>query len=314
MEFLRVIKPGFLTSVQDLGRQGFASTGVSEAGAADAYSLRIGNMLVGNPEGAAGLEMTLVGGTFEVLSDAVIAVTGSDFAPALDGRAMPSWESLLVEAGHVLSFGATRFGARCYLCVSGGIDVPEIMKSRSTHLLTKIGGLDGRALRENDFLHTFQRNHKDRELVGRKTPGEAIPLYSSSCILRVILGPDDDYFKKESIETFLSSYYVITESSDRVGLRLDGALLEHSRGADIPSEGVTTGAIQVPANGLPIILFVERPTTGGYPTIASVISADLHRVGQARPRDTIRFQSVSVEEAVELLKAQEGLIKAQKPS
>src|SRR3972149_4622446 len=218
MRFLNVVKPGFLTSIQGLRRKGFAGSGVSEAGAADAYSLRIGNLLVGNPEGAAGLEMTLVGGTFEVLSGAVIAVTGSDFAPALDGRAIPLWESLLVKAGDVLSFGATQSGARCYLCVSGGIDVPEIMKSRSTHLLTKIGGLDGRALREKDFLPTFQRNQKDRGLVGRKTPGEAIPLYSSSCILRVILGPEDDYFEKESIETFLSSRYLVTESSDRIGL------------------------------------------------------------------------------------------------
>ncbi len=308
MNFLRVIKPGFLTSVQDLGRRGFAGEGVSEAGAADSYSLRLGNLLVGNPQNAAGLEMTLVGGKFEIQASTLISITGSDFQPKLGGKEIPMWEAIAVKEGEILSFDATRSGARCYLCVAGGIDVPTLMGSRSTHLLTKLGGLDGRPLRGGDVLHSFEPPPGFEAMAGKKVCDLVMPKYEPAVTLRVILGPEDDHFVKESIDTFLSSEYTVSESSDRVGVRLLGSELRHLHGADILSEGVSVGAVQVPASGQPIILFVERPTTGGYAKIATVIGADLHQVGQLKPRDRIRFQQVSLEEAVELLHTQEKLL------
>ncbi len=305
MECLRVVTPGFQTTVQDLGRYGYAHLGVSASGAADALSLRLGNLLVGNAEDAAALEMTLVGGTFEFQGNVLVALTGSDFGPALDGVPLPLWASIEVKAGHRVSCGATKSGARCYLCVSGGIRVPPVLGSVSTHLVTGMGGHMGRALKKGDQLELGSPTAGPRR--SRRLADDVL-LRLKKEVIRLTAGPQADRYSREALEVLVSSAYLVTEESDRMGIRLRGnPILGHERG-NMLTEGVSLGAIQVPHDGQPIILFVEHQTTGGYPKIANVISADMHVIGQLRPRDIVHFEFVSLQHALELLEEQENLI------
>ena len=291
---IRVIESGYQSTVQDLGRPGHAHLGVSACGAADPLALRLGNWLVGNQEGVAGVEMTLLGGTFSLPAAAVIAVTGSDFSPALDGRPVPLWTSVEVRAGQTLAVGATRGGARCTLCVRGGIGVVPVLGSGSTHLTAALGGLQGRALRRGDMLPVQETQPArgprgfDREAASRQMARKE---------LRVVAGAQWEWFSREARAALLSAVYRVSEDSSRMGLRLGGrALRARERGAMV-TEGVSLGALQVPGDGQPILSFVEHQTTGGYPQIACVIAADLHRVGQLRPRDEVRFVGVTLAEA-----------------
>lgn len=306
MPRILVHSPGFLTTVQDLGRYGYAHVGVSASGAADAVSLRLGNLLVGNPETSAGLEMTLVGGVFEFESDAFVAITGSDFEPRLNGAAVPLWTSFAVRAGDRLAFGAAKSGARCYLCVEGGIDCPLVFGSASTHLLTSLGGLEGRAMKKGDIIQTHRGFAQRR--VSQKIKPEVVGMLSQAGPLRITRGPQGDWFSGDAYTVLSSSSYTVSENSNRMGLRLLGPELKRTIDRELLTEGVSLGAIQVPQNGQPIILFVEHQTTGGYPKIANVISADMHRVGQLRPREEVRFDFVSIDAALDLLRQQELLI------
>ncbi|HEV7218743.1 MAG TPA: biotin-dependent carboxyltransferase family protein [Terriglobales bacterium] len=310
MTVIHVQAPGLLTTVQDLGREGFGSMGVSASGAADAISLRIGNRLVGNAESAAGLEMTLLGGSFLFPEGAVVALTGSDFGASLDGAPVEQWTSVNVRAGQALSLGPTRSGARCYLCVRGGISVKPFLGSASTHLLSGLGGFDGRALRKGDLLDVGVTNAESDTASFRKVAltAEALERLSPRKILRVTPGPQSDWFPESSQRVFYTSAYRVTEESNRMGLRLEGERIPARSGGEMLTEGVSLGAIQVPNGGEPIVLFVEQQTTGGYPKIANVISADLSNVGQLRPRDEIRFEKVGWEVARSLLKEMEDLL------
>jgi biotin-dependent carboxylase-like uncharacterized protein len=283
--------------------------GVSASGAADALSLRLGNLLVGNPETAAGLEMTLVGGAFEFQSDAFVAITGSDFEPRLNGASVPLWTSFAVRGGDRLEFGATKSGARCYLCIQGGIDCPLVFGSASTHLLTSLGGLDGRALKKGDVLQTHRG--ASQHSASQKIKPEVITMIFRHSLLRITPGPQADWFSQETHALLSSSSYTVSEDSNRMGLRLLGPELKRTIDRELLTEGVSLGAIQVPQSGQPIILFVEHQTTGGYPKIANVISADMHCVGQLRPRDEVRFEFVSIDAAIDLLRQQELLISPQ---
>jgi antagonist of KipI len=303
MRVIQVQAPGLLTTVQDLGREGFGPIGVSPSGAADAISLRIGNRLVGNREGAAGLEMTLLGGTFVFPEGAVVALTGSDFGATLDGAAVDPWTSIEVKRGQTLNVGPTRSGARCYLCVQGGIEVAPLLGSSSTHLLSGLGGHEGRALRKGDLLKIGEAKDSYRK---RTVAANALRDLSPRKVLRVTPGPQSEWFSESSRRTFYSSAYRVTEESNRMGLRLEGAPVTLGPGGQMVTEGVSIGAIQIPSRGLPIILFVEQQTTGGYPKIANVISADLSSLGQLRPRDEIRFERVGWDTGRSLLKEQEG--------
>jgi antagonist of KipI len=305
MRVIQVQAPGLLTTVQDLGREGFGPMGVSPSGAADSISLRIGNRLVGNKEGAAGLEMTLLGGTFVFPEGATLALTGSDFGAALDGLPVNLWTSVEVRPGQTLRVGPTRSGARCYLCVQGGIEVTPFLGSASTHLLSGLGGHEGRALRKGDVLKIGDTtgSHR-RRTVAVKVFKELSPRKG----LRVTPGPQSDWFPESSQRIFYSSSYRLAEESNRMGLRLEGAALREGAHGEMISEGVSLGAVQIAAGGLPIILFVEQQTTGGYPKIANVISADLSSLGQLRPRDEIQFERVGWETARSLLKVQEELL------
>jgi biotin-dependent carboxylase-like uncharacterized protein len=315
MKRIEVQKPGLLTTVQDLGREGFGPMGVSPSGAADPIALRLGNRLVGNPENAAALEMTLLGGEFLFPEGGIIALTGSDFGATLHdapdvSRAARLWTSIEVASGQTLRCGPSRSGARCYLCVQDGIDVTPFLGSASTHLLSGLGGFEGRPLRKGDALETgassgvFQSRTVAPVILDRLAPKRT---------LRVTAGPQADWFPEAVRAAFFESAHRVTEEANRMGLRLErlgleGPVVTASHAGEMITEGVSLGAIQVPPGGQPIILFVEQQTTGGYPKIANVISADLSSVGQLRPRDEIRFELVSLETAVSALAEQEKLL------
>ena len=260
IEVLQVAQPGMLTTVQDLGRWGYQGIGVPVAGAMDAYALRVGNLLVGNPEGEAALEATFMGLTLKVLADTVIAVTGADLGATLNGAPLPMWRSVSVSKGDGIAFQQPKRGVRAYLCVSGGIDVPVVMGSKSTYARAKIGGYHGRALQQGDVLQAG--TPKEKPSIGRRLPQSLIPNYGGDVTLRVVLGPQDDYFTQERIQTFLSSEYTVTPQMDRMGIRLEGTAIEHSRKADIVSDGIALGSVQVPGDRQPIVMMADHQATG----------------------------------------------------
>jgi biotin-dependent carboxylase-like uncharacterized protein len=305
MNVIEVQDPGLFTTVQDLGREGFGPLGVSPSGAADPISLRLGNRLVGNLEGAAGLEMTLVGGIYRFPGGAVVALTGSDFGATLDGAPVHPLVSVEARPGQTLRLGATRSGARCYLCVQAGIVVKPFLGSASTHVLSGLGGLEGRPLRRGDKLSLGSATRSFRK---RTIASQAVDCLSPRKVLRVTPGPQSDWFPESTQRLFYGGAYRVLEESNRMGLRLQGTPVPPRSGGQMITEGISLGAIQVPTGGQPIILFVEQQTTGGYPKIANVISADLSSVGQLRPRDEIRFEPIELTTARSLLREQEDLL------
>jgi len=300
-----VQEPGLFTTVQDLGREGFGPQGVSASGAADAVSLRLGNRLVGNAEGAAGLEMTLLGGTFVFSDGAIVALTGADFGATVDGAQAALWTSMVVKPGQTLRLGPTRSGARCYLCVRGGIEVKPFLGSASTHILSGLGGHEGRSLRKGDMLKIGPANGA---VPKRRLSANALKHVLPRKVLRVTPGSQSDWFPEAAQRMFYESRYRVAEESNRMGIRLEGGAVPEVAGGKMISEGVSLGAIQVPDGGQPIILFVEQQTTGGYPKIANVVSADFHCLGQLRPRDEIRFERVDWAAARSLLREQEKFL------
>jgi len=282
-----VASPGFLTTVQDLGRFGWAHFGISASGAADPLAFRAANLLVGNAENAPALEMTLTGGEFTFDRAAVVAVAGSDFTSPI-----PLWQPVEIAAGQSLRFGPARDGARCYLAVRGGLDVALTMGSASVHVMTGVGG---RPLRKGDVLAIG-----DAAMRRPRPPARGIPPCSLPARLRVTPGPQAHLFG----EDLYTGEYTVSEESNRMGIRLQGVALAAPAGGML-SEGVALGAIQVPPDGQPIVLFVEHQTSGGYPKPANVISADFRQLGQLRPRDHVRFERITMEGAVELLRDQE---------
>ena len=236
---------------------------------------------------------------------AILALTGSDFGASLDGVPLPLWTSCDARPGQVLRVGPTRSGARCYLCVQGGIDVPLFLGSASTHLLSGLGGFEGRALRKGDALKIGPATGRFRK---REVPPQSLARLAPQKLLRVTPGPQSDWFPQSAHAVFYRSTYRVAEESNRMGLRLEGPPVSDTAIGEMISEGVSLGAVQITAASLPIILFVEQQTTGGYAKIANIISADLHSLGQLRPRDEIRFQQVDADTARALLIEQEALL------
>jgi KipI family sensor histidine kinase inhibitor len=299
---LEVLDGGVLTTVQDLGRTGFQRLGVPVAGALDGAALRAANALVGNEPGAAALECTLVGPRLRLMRTALLALAGADLGAVLERSDLGPWEvppgtSFLARSGSVLSFESRRSGGRAYLAVAGGLDVPLVLGSRATDLKSALGGYGGRALGQGDVLRTLESPVRRAALVWpREQPREAAVIE-----VRVLLGPQDDFFAPEAIARFLSSEYVLSTSSDRAGCRLEGPLVAHRGPGEIVSDGNVLGSIQVPPDGHPIVLLADRGSTGGYPRIATVIAADVDRVGQLLPGDRLRFRAVSLEVAIQAL-------------
>jgi antagonist of KipI len=292
---IRVVSPGLFTTTQDLGRPGYAHLGVSPAGAADSMSLRIGNRLVGNAEGAPSLEVTIQGGRYEFDCEAIVALTGAGF----DRSSIPMWRAVQIPKNTVIDIGAAHSGARGYLCVRGGIDAPRIMGSASTHVLSGFGS----PLKRGDLLAIG-----DEFVAPPLTSTIADPLFRKR--LRITSGAQASEFDANQAIRLTTENYRIADNSNRMGLRLSGPPLHPPHDGQMLSEGVALGAIQIPPSGEPIILFVDAQTTGGYPVIASVITADLPSVGQLRPRDQVTFEFVSFTEARRLLLEQEATINA----
>jgi biotin-dependent carboxylase-like uncharacterized protein len=297
-----VLDGGLLTTVQDLGRFGCQQYGVPVSGAMDTWALRAANRLAGNGDGTAALEITLIGPALRFDGPGVIALAGGDLGARLDGRPVPSWQSVAVRAGSELAFSGAHDGMRAYLAVAGGIAVPLVLASRSTLVNARLGGFQGRALAAGDRL-PVGACPDDSSLAGRRFPRDVAPTYGHAHTVRVVLGPQDDAFTEEGVRAFLSETYTLALQSDRVGCRLTGPRIAHRSGADIVSDGTAFGSIQVTGDGMPIVLMADRGTTGGYTKIATVVSADLSRMAQAAPGDRVRFAAVEVDDAQGLLRA-----------
>jgi antagonist of KipI len=308
MKAFEVLQPGFFTTIQDLGRQGYQLYGVPVSGAMDRRSLRIANLLVGNDEGDACIEVTVYGFEVKALSDAIIAITGGDLNPVLNGTPMSMWQPLRVRKEDVISFRELKSGCRAYLAISGSVDVQEVMGSKSTYVRGGFGGFDGRVLRRGDIIGVEEREVESLRILARKVPEELIPEFEDEVVARVVMGPQDDKFTKEGIGTFLSSEYTITTKSDRMGYRLQGPKIEY-KDYNIISDAIVRGAIQVPGDGMPIILMADTATAGGYAKIATVIGPDTDSLAQAEPGVKVSFMKVSIEEAHLILRNYEREIR-----
>jgi len=302
---LDVFEGGFLTTVQDAGRFGWGHFGVPPAGPMDPFAFRAANLLVGNPPGAAGLEITLTGPVLRASSECLIAVCGAEFDVWVGSLPVPTWHAVFVRAGYEIRFGQRRSGARACLAASGGIALSDFLGSCATYLPGGFGGFEGRALRAGDQL--FLGRYRESDLLiraGKAWPRSARLPYSPNPTLRVVMGPQDDHFTSEGLATFLESEFEVTQSSDRMGYRLSGPMIAHHDKADIVSDGVVTGSVQIPGDGQPIVMMADHQTTGGYPKIATVIRADLPLLAQCLLGDRVRFRAVSIAEAQEALRHQ----------
>ena len=299
---ITVLKPGFFSTLQDEGRWGYQAFGMPVAGAMDRYAYRIANLLVGNNPSAAVIEMSMLGAAFKFDDEQIVAICGADMQAELNGKRVPYWTSFTVPKGSELRLDYAPAGFRSYLAVRGGIDVPSVLGSRSTYTPAKIGGLEGRALQQGDVLD-LGCDH-DPDAAPRKMQVRDIPAYEPKVVLRVLLGPQEDMFPTESIDTFFGSEYLITGEADRVGYRLDGPKIMHRDTAVIISDALPMGAIQIPAHGMPIIMMSDRQTTGGYAKIGAVIGPDLSKLAQAKPGDRVIMQKINEQEAVDALRAE----------
>lgn len=327
-----VLKPGIQTTVQDAGRSGGQSKGVPPSGAQDLFSLRIGNLLVGNPDsgpilsrskiGCAGLEIALGGLEMRAVGDHLISLTGADTFASIDRKPVIPWSTSLIRNNQVLSCGVSKKGARAYLAVHGGFDVPLYMGSRSTHLSGQFGGYFGRALRAGDNLKVGEATSDIGELLYRTYRKDLIPLYESPWEVRVITGPESHIFTESSLRIFYSYMWKQSQKADRTGMRYIGPKLDfcdgrpnyliEDAGSDpsniVIDPGAPIGTIQVPSGVEPIVLSVDSPTVGGFARIAVVISIDMSRVGQTRPFEKTHFKNISTKEALVHLKHQESII------
>jgi len=294
---LQVISPGPLTTVQDRGRYGYIASGIGVSGAMDQDAYDAANFLVGNRHGEAVLEATLIGPSIQFEADCICAVTGADMQTKVGNKPVEPYRPFWVQAGQVLSMGFAQTGCRGYLAVQGGFDVPMVMGSRSTNLKCALGGFEGRALKAGDVLTV-----PDESLSTVMDRKRRAPVYSQNVTVRVIPGPQTDAFTERGFSNLWTEAYVVSPKSDRMGLRLDGAVIETKSGSDIVSDGIAPGAIQVTSGGQPIILLADRQTTGGYAKIGTVCSVDLPKLAQLKPGGVIRFQEISVEEAQKQLR------------
>ena len=293
-----ILEIGGVATVQDLGRKGLGRFGVPASGPMDAFAFRSANALAGNREDCAAIEIGLGEVTLQARRDCIVAATGVGYKVSVYIWEFPLWDSFYVRAGWKIHLTKTGPGVWAYLAVNGGVQTPPVLGSRSTYLRGAFGGLAGRMLQAGDLLETGIVPYIPYELAGRTLPEGNRPKYQENPILSVVMGPQRDYFTKESIETFLSSEYSIRLTSDRMGYRLEGPPLTQRGHKELISEGMTSGAIQVPSNGLPMVMMADGPTTGGYPKIGTVASADLPLLAQCVPNQSrIRFQETPVAEA-----------------
>lgn len=296
---ITILEPGFLITVQDEGRLDFMAFGLPRAGVMDRYAARMANVLCGNPPHAAVIEMTMIGGAFRFERTCRISLCGADMEPRLNGVSVDNWSSVDVSPNDILETGYAKTGCRSYLAVSGGFNVPIVMGSRSTYTRAGVGGVEGRKLRREDRIPLGEAWPLISGPI--RLDISFIPEYSEKINLRVLMGPQDELFTLEGIETFLTGEYKVTDEADRMGYRLEGPAIKHREKPDIVSDALGMGAVQVPGSGQPIVMMADCGTTGGYAKIAVVIGADLWRLAQAKPQDTITFLRCSDAEAVQAL-------------
>ena len=309
---LMIEKAGLQTTVQDLGRMGFQKYGVIASGVMDPYAHRLANIFVGNEEDEPTIEITLIGPHITFLSDCLIALTGGDLSPSINGCPINMWRPVFASKGCKLTFGKALSGCRTYLAVAGGIAVPKVMDSRSTFLRAGIGGFDGRALQKGDLIPNGKVSGTISSFVSRLSKstadasftqvnwmlmGRDIPIYKTSVTVRITEGRQEYLFDKKSLDIFTFNEFKISPDSDRMGYRLKGPKLALKEQKELLSEAVSFGSVQVPPDGQPIILMADRQTTGGYPKIGQVATVDLTKVSQLKPGESIRFRKISLEEA-----------------
>jgi antagonist of KipI len=302
---IEVIRGGMLTTVQDLGRQGYLKLGVVVGGAADPFAARVANFLAGNKEDAALLEMAFAGPKLRFMEDSVVAWCGADFTATCNGEPLPKNRPASLAAGSVLGFGGTKTGAMAWLAVAGGIDVPGVMDSRSTDLAGKFGGFDGRKLAAGDRL-AIGRSESPKPISPRGVASwslipERLVAVCGPGVVRVMHGPEWEWFSEEAREAFFQSVFEVTKDGNRMGTRLSGPHLSLAAPREMISAAVDHGVIQVPPSGRPIVLGVDRQTIGGYPRIGVVATVDLGKLAQFRPGETVRFHEIQTHEAHELL-------------
>ncbi|TDL31762.1 biotin-dependent carboxyltransferase family protein [Jeotgalibacillus sp. S-D1] len=318
---IRVIEPGLLSTIQDEGRNGFQQYGVIASGVMDTFAYRIANILVGNEEREAVIEVTLTGPTLEFEKDGLIAICGADFSAQLDGEPCPTWRPVFVKQGTTLHMKFSKKGCRAVIAVGGGLDLPIVMNSKSTYLRAQIGGLNGRTLDKEDVIQNNPLSQKSKQIILSLTKkvGKSFTsrwsiskvylheiYYGSS--LRVMKGRQYDEFAPDSQQDFWEKPFKVSPQSDRMGFRLDGTELKRTVSEDLLSEAVAFGTIQVPADGQAIILLADRQTIGGYPKIGQVSSVDLPALVQKKPGETIHFKEISHEEAqCSLLKREQDI-------
>ncbi|MBA4601850.1 5-oxoprolinase subunit C family protein [Thermoactinomyces mirandus] len=317
---IKVIRAGMLTSIQDLGRYGMQKHGIIVSGAMDPFALRVGNLLVGNEEREAALEITMLGPTLQFLEDSLIAICGGNLSPKIDGHKIPGWRPILVKKGSILEFGAARSGCRAYLTLAGGFDIPQVMGSRSTYLRAGLGGFQGRALKKGDILNLRAPSELANKMKDSLSKTTGVQLFSTSkwsvsnrllsfyqkkTIIRVLPGNQFYRFTWDSRKKFFTRDFFITQQSDRMGYQLKGPQTRLSEPLELVSEAVSTGTVQIPPAGNPIILMADRQTTGGYPKIAQIINVDIPILAQIKPGEKIRFQMVTLEESQELYRTRE---------
>ncbi|MCD8084415.1 MAG: biotin-dependent carboxyltransferase family protein [Clostridiales bacterium] len=292
---IRIIKAGMMTTVQDLGRTGYQSQGFPVSGVMDRRSFTIANLLIDNPENEAVLEFTLIGPTLEFTADTIVAITGGDFQPVLNGNPAPMYTAIYVHKGDVLKLGSANTGSYGYISFSCYLQIPVVMGSRCTNMKCSIGGFKGRKLQDGDYIGFRIKRRYLPFFLSRKL--DLDEFNQEEATLRVVMGPQDDRFTKEGISTFLGSEYTVTSDFDRMGCRLDGPFIASKNGSDIISDGICLGSVQVPSHGKPIILLSDRQTTGGYAKIATVVSVDIPKLVQRKTDHKIRFKAISVQEA-----------------
>ncbi len=309
---ITIIKPGLLSSIQDLGRYGYQKYGVITSGAMDPLAHRLANLLVGNKENKPTIEITLLGPVIQFEQDSLISICGGDFSPTINGTSIRTWRTVFVKKGSQLRFGKARSGCRAYLSVAGGFSIPTIMESKSTYLRAQIGGYQGRSLAAGDqimfdppsklskrMILQLNKNLTDKLFIEMDwtVTSDLIPNLHSEPSIRVMKGLQYQLFTKKSQEAFFTEPFTVTTQSDRMGYRLQGPHLELEQAKEMISEAVSFGTIQVPAEGNPIVLLADRQTTGGYPKIGQIATVDLSSIAQAKPGDMIHFSKITHEEA-----------------
>ena len=303
---ITIRKKGMMTTIQDLGRIGYQRYGMPVCGAMDRYAMELANILVGNPRDEAVVEATVMGPTIVFGEPEIFAITGGDFGPTLNGASIESNRAHLAEAGDVLALPMAKAGARAYIAFAGGLDIEEVMGSRSTFLKGGVGGLDGRAVRDGDEIGLKAPCDSLPDLEERFVPEKLLPALEDHVMVRFTYGPQDDLFSAIGKRTFAKSEYTLSDKSDRMGFRMDGPAVERAAGSDgnIISDGICFGAIQI-TNGQPIVMMADRQTTGGYPKLGCVITADLPLLAQLKAGDKVRFRPVSVAAAQAVYRRQQ---------